>query len=178
MVLELRPAHNPTRAYGFASVVLSLKDLSSSIWLWYKEGATGGKGGKGGKEAGGEWKVKKVIDIPAEPADPKDLPPLLQGFKAVPPLITDINLSLDELLTNTISYGFEDGERHAIDIVLEAAGDSATVTIRDDAPSERRRRSIEVLEERARTLGAVISVDHDDRGSTMRLVLPMYDVSE
>ena len=44
-----------------------------------------------------------------------------------------INLSLDELLTNTISYGFEDGGRHAIDIVLEAAGDRATVTVRDDA---------------------------------------------
>jgi selenium-binding protein 1 len=44
----------------------------------------------------GDWKVKKVIDIPAEPADPKDLPPLLQGFKAVAPLVTDINLSLDD----------------------------------------------------------------------------------
>ena len=52
------------------------------------------------------------------------------------------------------------------------------VTIRDDAPSERRRRSIEVLEERARTLGAAISVDHDEHGSTMRLVLPMYAASE
>jgi selenium-binding protein 1 len=40
--------------------------------------------------------VKKVITIPAEPADPADLPPLLQGFKAVAPLITDINLSLDD----------------------------------------------------------------------------------
>jgi selenium-binding protein 1 len=40
--------------------------------------------------------VKKIIEIPAEPADPKDLPPLLQGFKAVPPLVTDINLSLDD----------------------------------------------------------------------------------
>jgi two-component system NarL family sensor kinase len=52
------------------------------------------------------------------------------------------------------------------------------VTIRDDAPSERRRRSIEVLEERARTLGAVISVEHDAHGSTMRLVLPVYAASE
>src|SRR5204863_181270 len=34
--------------------------------------------------------------IPAEPAEPDKLPPLLQGFKAVPPLITDINLSLDD----------------------------------------------------------------------------------
>ena len=40
--------------------------------------------------------MKKVIEIPAEPADPADLPPLLQGFKAVPPLVTDINLSLDD----------------------------------------------------------------------------------
>jgi two-component system NarL family sensor kinase len=52
------------------------------------------------------------------------------------------------------------------------------VTIHDDAPSERRRRSIEVLEERARTLGAAISVDHGDEGTTMRLQLPTYAVSE
>jgi signal transduction histidine kinase len=52
------------------------------------------------------------------------------------------------------------------------------LTIRDDAPSERRRRSIEALEERMRTLGGTIAVDHDDEGSTMRLVLPIYAASE
>lgn len=31
MTLELRPAHDPTRADGFVGVVISLKDLSSSI---------------------------------------------------------------------------------------------------------------------------------------------------
>jgi methanethiol oxidase len=82
MVLELRPAHDPKKAYGFVGVVTSLKDLSSSIWVWHKNGS--------------EWAVKKVIEIPAEAADPADLPPLLQGFKAVPPLVTDINLSLDD----------------------------------------------------------------------------------
>ena len=40
--------------------------------------------------------MQKVIEIPAEPADPDLLPPLLKGFKAVPPLVTDINLSLDD----------------------------------------------------------------------------------
>ncbi len=44
-----------------------------------------------------------------------------------------INLSLDELLTNTISYGFEDGGRHKIEIALEKAADRITVTVRDDA---------------------------------------------
>ena len=36
----------------------------------------------------------------------------------------------------------------------------------------------EALEERARTLGGTIAVDHDDAGSTMRLSLPIYAASE
>jgi selenium-binding protein 1 len=90
MVLELRPAHDPKKAYGFVGVVISLKDLSSSIWVWYREDAKNGNGAKS------TFKVKKIIEIPAEPADPAKLPPLLQGFKAVAPLLTDINLSLDD----------------------------------------------------------------------------------
>jgi len=90
MTLELRPARDPRKAYGFVGVVISLKDLSASVWLYHQEQ------GNGSAKNGGEWKVKKVIEIPAEPADAKDLPPLLQGFGAVPPLITDINLSLDD----------------------------------------------------------------------------------
>lgn len=92
MALELRPAHDPTKAYGFASVVLSLKDLSSSIWLWYRPNGHG----NGHKTNGHGWAVKKVIEIPAEPAEADALPPLLKGFKAVPPLVTDINLSVDD----------------------------------------------------------------------------------
>ena len=91
MALELRPAHDPTRAYGFLGVVVSLKDLSASIWVWHREGT--------------KWGVKKIIEIPAEPADPEKLPPLLQGFKAVPPLITDINLSLDDRFLYVSCWG-------------------------------------------------------------------------
>jgi methanethiol oxidase len=97
MVLELRPARDPRRAYGFASVVISLEDLSSSIWLWYLDPES-----IGGQR---EWKVRKVITIPAEPADPADLPPLLQGFKAVPPLVTDINLSVDDRFLYVSCWG-------------------------------------------------------------------------
>jgi signal transduction histidine kinase len=59
-------------------------------------------------------------------------------------------------------------------VMTRSADDSLDVTIHDDAPGERRRRSIEVLEERARTLGAALSVTHEDHESTMRLVLPVY----
>jgi selenium-binding protein 1 len=37
MALELRPAHDPTKVYGFSGAVVCLEDLSSSIWLWYRE---------------------------------------------------------------------------------------------------------------------------------------------
>ena len=56
LVFELRPAHDPTKAYGFVNCVISLKNLSSSIWTWYRDGD--------------KWAVKKVIEIPAEPAEP------------------------------------------------------------------------------------------------------------
>src|SRR5437764_2426222 len=95
MVLELRPAHDPNKTYGFVGVVTSLKDLSSSIWTWYHEGAS----------VSGSWKVRKVIEIPAEAADPDQLPPLLKGFKAVPPLVTDINLSLDDRFLYVSCWG-------------------------------------------------------------------------
>jgi len=95
MVLELRPAHNPTETYGFVGVVTSLKDLSASIWLWHREG----------NSKGGEWRIRKVIEIPAEPASADDLPPLLKGFGAVPPLVTDLNLSLDDRFLYVSCFG-------------------------------------------------------------------------
>jgi selenium-binding protein 1 len=103
MTLELRPAHDPTRAYGFVGVVVSLKDLSSSIWVWYRES------GSGAQAADAKWGVKKVIEIPAEPVDdPGRLPPILQGFKAVAPLVTDINLSVDDRFLYVSCWGTGD----------------------------------------------------------------------
>src|SRR6266545_3140976 len=82
MVFELRPAHDPSKAYGFVGVVISVEDLSASVWLWHR--------------AGDRWAASKVITIPAEPADPDQLPPALQPFAAVPPLLSDIDLSVDD----------------------------------------------------------------------------------
>ncbi len=100
LVFELRPAHDPTKAYGFVGVVICLNDLSSSIWTWYRED--------------GKWAVKKVIDIPAEPADPDLLPPMLKGFKAVPPLVTDIDLSMDDRFLYVSCWGT--GDMHQYDV--------------------------------------------------------------
>ena len=91
MALELRPAHDPTQAYGFLGVVISIENLSASVWLWHRDN--------------GQWGIQKVIEIPAEPADADDLPPLLKGFGAVPPLVTDINLSLDDRFLYVSCWG-------------------------------------------------------------------------
>jgi methanethiol oxidase len=91
MVLELRPAHDPRKAYGFVGVVVDVTSLASSIWVWHRDG--------------GRWAATKVIEIPAEPAAEDDLPPALKGFKAVPPLVTDIDLSLDDRFLYVSCWG-------------------------------------------------------------------------
>src|SRR2546423_7980563 len=100
LVFELRPAHDPTKAYGFVNCVISLKDLSASIWTWYRDG--------------NKWAVKKIISIPAEPANPDDLPPVLKGFGACPPLVTDIDLSMDDRFLYVSCWGT--GEMRQYDV--------------------------------------------------------------
>jgi signal transduction histidine kinase len=63
----------------------------------------------------------------------------------------------------------------SVEITREAADRALRVDITDDAPSERRKRSIEVLEERARTLGGALTVEQEDSGSTIRLLVPIDD---
>jgi methanethiol oxidase len=83
MVLELRPAHDPSRTYGFVGVVTSTADLTASVWLW-------------NRREDGSVEAEKVITIPPEAAEPDRLPEILKPFGAVPPLITDIALSVDD----------------------------------------------------------------------------------
>ncbi|MGH8898866.1 MAG: selenium-binding protein SBP56-related protein [Egibacteraceae bacterium] len=100
MALELRPAHDPTKTYGFMGVVTSVEDLSASVWLWHREH--------------GDWAIEKVITVPAEPAEADRLPPALQPFGAVPPIVTDLVLSLDDRHLFVSCWGT--GQLHAYDV--------------------------------------------------------------
>jgi selenium-binding protein 1 len=91
LCFELRPAHDPTKAYGFVCTVISTKDLTAGIWVWHR--------------ANGKWAARKVIEIPAEPADPASLPPPLKQFKAVPALVPEIALSLDDRFLYVSCWG-------------------------------------------------------------------------
>lgn len=91
MVLELRPSHDPEATWGFASVVISTEDLSASVWRWFDDDGT--------------WNAEKVITIPAEPAETEQLPDALKPFGAVPPMVTDIALAVDDRFLYVSCWG-------------------------------------------------------------------------
>lgn len=100
MVLEIRPFKDPTKLMGYVNVVVNTKDLSSSVWLWFFED--------------GKWQAEKVIDIPAQPLERPDLPDVLKPFGAVPPLVTDIDMSLDDKYLYISLWGFGELRRYDV----------------------------------------------------------------
>ena len=53
--------------------------------------------------------------------------------KLIPSVAYAVNLAIDEVLTNTISYGYDDDERHLIEIIVSLEADSIVVVIVDDS---------------------------------------------
>jgi methanethiol oxidase len=100
IVLELRPAHDPTKAYGFVNAVASVEDLTTSVFTWHRTDGT--------------WQVERTVSVPPEPAETKQLPPALQPFGAVPPLSSDQVLSLDDRFLFLSCLGT--GELKAFDV--------------------------------------------------------------
>ena len=91
MALEVRPAHDPASDYGFLGVVVDTTNLEGSLWTWWREG--------------GVFHARKTATIPAERAAADDLPDALKPFGAVPPLVTDIDLSLDDRFLYVACWG-------------------------------------------------------------------------
>ena len=78
----------------------------TSIWLWHENPDRTGEHDR--------WAARKVITIPAEPHPAEELPPLLQGFGAVPPLVTDLALSVDDQFLYVSCWGI--GELKQYDV--------------------------------------------------------------
>ena len=133
MVLELRPAHDPDATCGFVGVVVSTEDLSASVWRWHRDGD--------------RWAADKVITIPAEPADRRPLPPALKPFGAVPPLVTDIDLSVDDRMLYVSCWGT--GELKQYDVTRPGAPARGRV----GAPRRDRRRGSRTRRRRSERAG-------------------------
>lgn len=55
-----------------------------------------------------------------------------EQFGIPPAIAVTFHVIFDDLLNNVISYGFNDGQRHFIDISLESTANSLIVSIADD----------------------------------------------
>ena len=87
--------------------------------------------------------------------------------------------ALYQIVREALEGAIRRGPPSEFSVRITRRDDGAIETaIRDDAPGERRRRSIEVLEERARTLGGTIELEQADEGTTMVVVVPVYAGTE
>jgi signal transduction histidine kinase len=86
--------------------------------------------------------------------------------------------ALYEIVREALDAAIRRGPPGRFSVVVRKAGGVVELTITDDAPAERRRRSVEVLDERARTLGAKLVLGRDEGGSRLVLTLPDYSARQ
>src|SRR6476469_1351979 len=84
-----------------------------------------------------------------------------------------------QIIREALDQAVRRGPPQTLSVKMRQTADGGLETaIADDAPGERRRRSLEELEERARTLNGGLTVDQgEDAGTTIRVVLPPYAAS-
>jgi two-component system sensor histidine kinase UhpB len=87
--------------------------------------------------------------------------------------------ALYQIIREALNQAVRRGPPHTLSVKMREADEGGVETlIADDAPGERRRRSLEELAERARTLNGVLTVHPGDRGgTTVRVVLPPYAIA-
>ena len=83
---------------------------------------------------------------------------------------------LYQIIREAVNQAVRRGPPESLTVEVRQAPDGSVETaVADDAPGERRRRSLEELEERARTLGGALTIEHGaNGGTTVRVVLPPY----
>jgi signal transduction histidine kinase len=86
-------------------------------------------------------------------------------------------VAIYQIIREALHQTIRRGPPTRISIRVGEAEDGVEMLITDDAPGERRRRTFEALEERARSLSGRLSVDQgEDDGTAVRLVFPAYAV--
>jgi signal transduction histidine kinase len=83
--------------------------------------------------------------------------------------------ALYQIIREALNQAVHRGPPTTLSVKIRETDTGVETEIADDAPGERRRRSLEEMEERARTLNGVMTVDQGENGgTTVRVVLPPY----
>jgi signal transduction histidine kinase len=96
--------------------------------------------------------------------------------EAAEQLAAKTQAAMYQIIREALDQAVDRGPPQTLSVTMRETPDGGVETaIADDAPGERRRRSLEELEERARTLNGVLTVDQgEEAGTTVRVVLPPY----
>jgi signal transduction histidine kinase len=96
--------------------------------------------------------------------------------EAAEQLAAKTQAAMYQIIREALDQAVHRGPPQTLSVTMRETADGGVETaIADDAPGERRRRSLEELEERARTLNGVLTVDQgEEAGTTIRVVLPPY----
>jgi signal transduction histidine kinase len=96
--------------------------------------------------------------------------------EAAEQLAAKTQAAMYQIIREALDQAVDRGPPQTLSVTMRETADGGVETaIADDAPGERRRRSLEELEERARTLNGVLTVDQgEEAGTTIRVVLPPY----
>ncbi|MDX6478505.1 MAG: hypothetical protein QOG29_1092, partial [Gaiellaceae bacterium] len=99
--------------------------------------------------------------------------------EAAESLTEQAQAALYQIIREALHQAIRRGPPTRIGVRIDRRADGATETVvSDDAPGERRRRSFEAIEERARTLNGRLDVEQgSDGGTAVRVVLPHYSVT-
>jgi signal transduction histidine kinase len=94
-------------------------------------------------------------------------------------LAEETQAALYQIIREAVNQAIRRGPPKNVAVVVRQGGDGSMETsISDDAPGERRRRSLEEMEERARTLNGSLTVEQGaGGGTTVRVLLPPYRVA-
>jgi signal transduction histidine kinase len=94
-------------------------------------------------------------------------------------LAEETQAALYQIIREAVNQAVRRGPPKTLAVVVRQAADGSVETsIADDAPGERRRRSLEEMEERARTLNGNLTVGQGaGGGTTVRVILPPYRVA-
>jgi len=98
------------------------------------------------------------------------------NVEAAEQLAAQTQAAMYQIIREALDQAVHRGPPQTLSVTMRQTADGGVETaIADDAPGERRRRSLEELEERARTLNGVLTVDQgEEAGTIVRVVLPPY----
>ena len=82
-----------------------------------------------------ELRAKISSRLPAVAQFAETVTEYLRSFEVATEVVFQVNVAIEELLTNTIKYGYRDAQERTIDVKIVVMAEAVYINIEDDAPA-------------------------------------------